>query len=199
MIKVVFFDFGGVIADEGWVNGLTDIAHHHGFLPHKFFDDACDVLWSTGYMYGKATEEEFWRLLGERYHFLMDADEMRRVIFGRFTIRPVVIDLIQRVRDAGYRTAILSDQTNWLEEFDAQYGFFRLFERVYNSYRLGIGKKHPEIFPLVCKEMGIEPSEALFVDDNEGHIGRAKASGLNTVLFIDVDEGIREIEQLINI
>lgn len=199
MIKVVFFDFGGVMADEGWVNGLTDIAHHHGFLPHKFFDDACDVLWSTGYMYGRADEATFWERLGERYDFKMSVDEMRNVIFSRFTMRPKVIGLIEQVNAAGYRTAILSDQTNWLEEFDDRYDFFRLFERVFNSYELGIGKKMPEVFPLVCKEMGVEPQEALFVDDNEGHIGRAKACGLNTVYFIDADEGIKEIEKMINI
>ncbi|MGE4267412.1 MAG: HAD family hydrolase [Deferribacterales bacterium] len=199
MIKVVFFDFGGVMADEGWVNGLTDIANHHGFSPDKFFDDACDVLWSTGYMYGRADEATFWLRLGERYEFNMSVDEMRNVIFGRFTMRPKVLEFIKRVAAAGYRTAILSDQTNWLEEFDDRFDFFRLFERVFNSYSLGTGKKFPEVFPLVCKEMGIEPQEALFVDDNEGHIGRAKVCGLNTVLFTDPDRGIEEIKKLINV
>ncbi|TCK59992.1 HAD family hydrolase [Seleniivibrio woodruffii] len=199
MIKVVFFDFGGVIADEGWEKGLTEIAGIHGFDPGKFFEDACDVLWSTGYMYGRADEDTFWRLFAERYEFKMTRDEMRRVIFDRFAIRPQVIELIKRVNEAGLRTAILSDQVNWLDEFNDMYGFFGLFEKVYNSYRLGIGKKHPEIFPMVCAEMGIEPAEALFVDDNEGHIGRAKACGLNTVLFKDAADGIREIETIISI
>lgn len=199
MIKVVFFDFGGVLAEEGWVNGLTDIAHHHGFYPPMFFDDACDVLWSTGYMYGKAVEETFWLKFSERYDFRMTVDEMRKVIFTRFNMRPDVLNLVKEVRGAGFRTAILSDQTNWLDEFNHRYGFYELFDRVYNSYNLGIGKKDSRIFPQVCADMGIDTEEALFVDDNEGHIGRAKECGLSVVHFIEPESGIKEVRDILKI
>lgn len=199
MIEAVFFDFGGVIADEGWVNGLTDIAHHHGFYPPMFFDDACDVLWSTGYMYGKATEDTFWEKLGERYNFRMTVDEMRYVIFTKFKIRAEVLELIKKINDAGYRTAILSDQVNWLDEFNEKYGFFGLFDKVYNSYHLGIGKKDERIFPMVCSDLGVDIEKSLFVDDNEGHIKRASDCGMQTLLFDDVETNIKDIEKLLNL
>jgi len=199
MIEVVFFDFGGVIAEEGWVNGLTDIAHHHGFFPPKFFDDACDVLWSTGYMYGKASENTFWTEFAKRYDFTMTVEDMRNAIFKRFVIRPEMIDLVKRVKAAGYRTAILSDQVNWLDEFNDRYGFFDLFDRVFNSYHMGTGKKDPKVFPLVCGEMHTVPENALFVDDSEGHIGRAKSCGLETVYFTDVKDSISEIEKILKL
>lgn len=199
MTDVVFFDFGGVIAEEGWVNGLTDIAHHHGFLPHEFFHDACDVLWGTGYMYGRASEKTFWETLGKRYDFRMTSEEMRTVILTRFVIRPKVIELIQKIKNKGYRMAILSDQTNWLDELDARYGFFRLFDRVFNSYHMGTGKKSAGVFPLVCGEMGADIKNCLFVDDSEGHIQRAKSCGMQTVLFDDAETKIREIETILNI
>ncbi|MGE4317714.1 MAG: HAD family hydrolase [Deferribacterales bacterium] len=199
MIEAVFFDFGGVIAEEGWVNGLTDIAHHHGFYPPMFFDDACDVLWSTGYMYGRADENTFWQKLGERYDFRMTVDEMRNVIFKKFVIRQDVLDVIRKIREAGFRTAILSDQVNWLDEFNDMYGFFSLFDRVYNSYHLGIGKKDERVFPMVCDDLGVDIENALFVDDNEGHIERAKNCGMNTLLFCDPDEDIIKLKEMLHI
>lgn len=199
MIKAVFFDFGGVIAEEGWVQGLKEIAEHHGFYPPMFFDDACDVLWSTGYMYGRADEETFWTKLSERYNITMTVDAMRDLIFKRFVMRPEVIDLVKTVSAAGYKTAILSDQTNWLDEFNDKYGFYDYFDKVYNSYKLGTGKKNPKVFPMVCEDMGISADEALFVDDSEGHIGRAQQCGLNTVHFTDVADGIKQVKAILNI
>lgn len=199
MYKVVFFDFGGVIAEEGWEQGLKEIAEAHGFYPPMFFDDACDVLWSTGYMYGRAVEETFWSRLSERYRFNMTADEMRQIIFDRFVIRHEVLDLVDEISEKGYRTAILSDQTNWLSEFNLKYGIFEYFDRIFNSYDLGIGKKDQRVFPLVCKEMGIEPADALFVDDNAGHIERAQAAGLGTVHFTDPVTGMKTVRDLLGI
>lgn len=199
MIKAVFFDFGGVIAEEGWENGLKDIALFHQFDGKKFFDDACDVLWSTGYMYGRATEVEFWEGLGERYHFSMDVDQMRRQIFDRFRVRPQVIELIEDIKDAGYRLAILSDQTNWLDTLNEEYQFYPLFEKIYNSYYLGKGKKDISVFTEVCADFGVKPSEVLFVDDNAGHIERAEQSGLSVCHFNDVENKILEIEKLLNL
>jgi len=199
MIEVVFFDFGGVLAEEGWVNGLTDIAHHHGFNPAEFFDDACDVLWTTGYMYGRASEDEFWEKFAERYNFIMSVDLMRDAIFNKFILRNEMFDLVKDIAESGYRVAILSDQTNWLDVFDEKYDFFRMFEKVYNSYHLGKGKKDITLFPEVCEEMGVKPENALFVDDNDGHIERAKESGLQTVYFDDVENNMKEIRDLLKI
>jgi putative hydrolase of the HAD superfamily len=199
MIKVVFFDFGGVLAEEGWVNGLTDIAHHHGFNPVEFFDDACDVLWNTGYMYGRATEDEFWEKFSARYNFTMEIGQMRQIIFDRFVIRTEMFDLVKEISENGFRVAILSDQVNWLDIFNEKYDFFKLFEKVYNSYHLGKGKKDISIFSDVCKDMGVAPAEALFVDDSEGHIGRAEETGLKTVYFTDVKKNIEEIKEILSI
>lgn len=199
MVKAVFFDFGGVIAEEGWENGLNDIAKYHSIDSKKFFDDACDVLWNTGYMYGKATEEQFWAGLSERYDFKMTVDEMRQQIFDRFVIRKPVLELIEKIGEAGYRLGILSDQTNWLDVFNEKYNFFPMFEKVYNSYHLGKGKKHPEVFGEVCADFGEKPADVLFVDDNAGHIGRATDAGMQVYHFIDWENDTKKIEKILKI
>ena len=80
---------------------------------------------------------------------------------------------------------MLSDQTNWLDELDAYFHFFKEFNYVFNSYRLGASKMDAKIFSDVAAEIGCPPSEILFIDDNEGHIERARSCGLHAVLFVD--------------
>ena len=53
MIKVVFFDFGGVLAEEGFREGLLAIARHHGLDPQEFLKTAVDLTFNQGFVTGK--------------------------------------------------------------------------------------------------------------------------------------------------
>jgi putative hydrolase of the HAD superfamily len=54
MIKVVFFDFGGVLAEEGFREGLLAIARHHGLDPQEFLKTV-DLTFNQGFA-GKLDE-----------------------------------------------------------------------------------------------------------------------------------------------
>jgi len=56
MIKAVIFDFGGVLAEEGFREGLKVIATKNRLVPDEFFKAAEDVIHETGYVTGKADE-----------------------------------------------------------------------------------------------------------------------------------------------
>jgi putative hydrolase of the HAD superfamily len=63
------------------------------------------------------------------------------IILDRFTLRPEMIDLVRDLRGRGLTCAILSDQTDWLDRLDQHDDFYREFDRVYCSYRLGKSKR----------------------------------------------------------
>ena len=46
-------------------------------------------------------------------------------------------------------TAILSDQTHWLDDLDRRHHFTAGFDRVYNSYHQGKGKRDQTLFTEV--------------------------------------------------
>jgi putative hydrolase of the HAD superfamily len=94
-----------------------------------------------------------------------------------------MVEWVRKVKTSLTRTAILSDQTLWLEELNEKYGFFRWFERVFNSYHIGKSKRDALIFDYVLAEMDVWPHEALFVDDNPGNIQRAKEKEINTIHY----------------
>lgn len=186
MIKAVVFDFGGVIAEEGFREGLRAIAKNNGVEAEEFFRIAENLIYQTGYVIGAAKESEYWRRLREATGVSGTNRELREEILSRFVLRPQVLAVIEELRNSGIMVAILSDQTNWLGEIERRTPFSHLFHKVFNSYELKKSKRTAFLFREVCAMLGLAPEEVLFVDDNIGNISRAAAEGLETVLFREV-------------
>lgn len=183
MITVVFFDFGGVLAEEGFRDGLLAIARHHGLDPQEFLKTAVDLTFNQGFVTGKLDVKMYWQMLREKTGIHAPDDALSHEVLSRFTVRPWMLDLVKKLKQASIRVAILSDQTKWLDEFAKKHGFFQLFERIFNSYYLGMCKRDLALFDYVVAEMGVKPEEALLIDDNQENIERAKQRGLQGILF----------------
>jgi len=193
VIELVLFDFGGVVAEEGFREGLWAIAEKNGIDREAFLQGAVDAIVDSGYLTGGADEQTFWEILRRTYGLRGTDDALRREILDRFVIRPWMLDAVRKVRGAGARTALLSDQTNWLDELEGQHGFFRHFEKIFNSFHTGKSKYDASLFDDVLQDMKVQPEKALFIDDNRGHIGRASERGLHTICFTERESFSREI------
>jgi putative hydrolase of the HAD superfamily len=183
----VLFDFGGVLADEGFYQGLLAIGRGQGLDPELFFRTADRLIYETGYLVGQASEEAYWQALRKQTGIRGSDSEFRSEILRRFVMRPAMLRHADRLRAEGAIVAILSDQTNWLDELDRASGFFRHFDAVYNSFWLHRSKRDPAMFPEICAAVATAPGRTLFIDDNAGHIGRAAEQGLRTILFTTVE------------
>jgi putative hydrolase of the HAD superfamily len=182
-IDLLLFDFGGVLAEEGFRNGLISIAHLNGQDPELFLKKAYDITFNRGFVLGNADEKTFWQALREHTGIQGSDQELRNEILSRFTLRGWMLEIIKQLHNDSLLLAILSDQTNWLDELDAQYDFFKLFDRVFNSYHLGKCKKDVSLFEDVLAEMSVRPERSLFIDDTKGNIVRAQQKGLHTIHY----------------
>lgn len=198
MIRAVLFDFGGVIAEEGFREGLRAIALLAGLDSEAFFELGRETVYRSGYVVGAAPESAYWREIRERTGISLTDDLMRREIIHRFVLRPEMLAHADRLRSSGLRVAILSDQTNWLEEIDEHEHFSGHFDRVFNSYRLGKSKRDPSVFGDVCREMGVEPRKTLFVDDSAENVARARGAGLGAIHFTAVDRFEKELSVVLS-
>lgn len=183
MIKAVLFDFGGVLAEEGFAQGIKAIARKNGIDPESFFKACEEIIYKSGYAYGRENETKYWELVREKTGIQGSDDELREEVLKRFVLRPDVFEYARHLRDKGYLVCILSDQTNWLEELDSRHRIFSRFDHVFNSYRMNASKREIETFKKVCGILGIRPDEALFFDDRQGHVDRARQAGLNAIVF----------------
>ena len=197
MIRAVLFDFGGVIAEEGFYKGLRVIAEENDLEPNAFFRTAEEIIHQMGYVTGRATEKEYWDMVREKTGIRRDDGYLREQILSRFVVRPEMLAYTDSLRASGKLVCILSDQTDWLDELDRKTPFFSHFDRVFNSYHIGKSKRDASLFRDVCQELKIMPREAVFVDDNPGNITRAQTEGLRAIRFDDFAFVREEIAYLI--
>lgn len=198
-IKAVVFDFGGVLAEEGFREGLRAIGDKNGLNPDDFFAVASELVYQTGYVMGMTDESAYWKTVREKTGITGDDRELREEILKRFTVRPEMLKYVERMRASGIATAILSDQTNWLDEIDQKTAFFHHFDFVFNSFRMKKGKRDASIFRDICATMGLSRDEVLFVDDNIDNIKRAACEGLKVIHFRGISNFKMEIEKEVNI
>ena len=182
-IDVVLFDFGGVIAEEGFKQGLTAIARANGLDENEFVQAAFDTIYASGYVLGKSPQKAFWTLLKEKTGIIGDDVDLMAEIFSRFVLRDWMIELVKKLKSNNIIVGILSDQTDMLDRLNEQFDFFRWFDHVFNSYHLGKGKRDISLFDDVARLLKTEPDKILFIDDDPRHVDRAWQRGWKAIRF----------------
>ncbi len=195
-LDAVLFDFGGVIAEEGFAQGVQALASAHGRDPREIWTAGLNAVWDSGYVFGKGTEADFWTLFKARTGLEGDEAAWREDILARFVVRPWMLALADELRRAGVVTAILSDQTDWLARMDARLGFSRHFDQVFNSFDHAMSKRDPAFFRFALERLGVAAPRTLFIDDNLGNVERARALGLHGVLYQDRPDLERALARL---
>ena len=91
---------------------------------------------------------------------------------------------LDRLRELGYRLAVISNADGRVEDLIRDAGIWDRFEFVMDSEVEGVEKPDPEIFRRACRRLEVEPWECLYVGDlyPVDILGSRKA-GLHAVLL----------------
>ena len=81
---MILFDFGGVLAEEGFKNGLVAIALRNGLNPEEFWQQAYALTFNGGYVTGRMDENTFWKTLREQTGIKGSDADLRAEILSRF-------------------------------------------------------------------------------------------------------------------
>ena len=197
-VSTIIFDYGGVLAEEGWAQGIRIVAAKFGYEPESFFELCVQAISDTGFCLGKVDEYGYWDAVKAKIELPLTVEELRGEILPRFVLRPNMIKLAESLGKK-YHTAILSDQTQWLDELNRRDDFFKLFRNVFNSYHDGNSKQSVSYFTETCTKLNISPMEAVFIDDNKGNIARASSVGINAILYESYEQTVSELKKYVEI
>jgi putative hydrolase of the HAD superfamily len=129
---------------------------------------------------GECTNEEFERLLAEQLTHVdgrpVRADGLLARMFAASALEAAMVDLIRSLRQAGLRTALLSN--SWGNGGYARNLFPDLFDVVVISAEVGMRKPEERIFRHAAALLGLEPQECVFIDDVPANVAAAEAIGL---------------------
>lgn len=198
-IQALLFDFGGVVAEEGFRYGLYSIADRHGLDRHRFFASARNALYDTGFCLGRGSEADYWSRLREQFALAPGDAQLTAALIDRFRVRPAMRSTVRHYRAAGLLCGLLSDQTEWLDRLDERDGIYREFDRLYISCRLGRSKRDATVFEDVLADLGLAPDRVVFVDDDPAHVERARKKGILGLVFAGEAACRMELAQLTGI
>lgn len=187
MIKAIIFDFGRVITAQKPLSLFRSYEIELGLDPDTINSIMFDSQAWQDALLGRKTTEEFWHLIGPELG-LNTADEVnrfRRRYHADEAINEAVLDLIRKLCGR-YKLAILSnappDLTRWLADWEMR----DLFEVVFCSGDEGMIKPDPAAFKLTLERLGVEPGEAVFIDDTPEHVEAARKLGIQGIIFTTV-------------
>ncbi|MFT3887963.1 MAG: HAD-IA family hydrolase [Arachnia sp.] len=122
-----------------------------------------------------------------------DADGIRAYVehFGATITDPVpgTAALIAELQAAGVTVGAL---TNWagdtFQVAPPMHGVLRRLSDIVVSGLEGVTKPQPEIFQLACTRLGVDPAEAVFVDDSLPNVEGAAAIGMTGIHFRSAEQ-----------
>jgi putative hydrolase of the HAD superfamily len=109
------------------------------------------------------------------------------------TLNHELVEYVARLRSR-YRTGILSNSfVGAREREQAAYGFEDLVDEIVYSHEVGVAKPDQRVYEITCARLGVEPGEAVFVDDVPACVAGADAYGMRGILFRDNQQVMAEI------
>ncbi|HSR25543.1 MAG TPA: HAD-IA family hydrolase, partial [Candidatus Eisenbacteria bacterium] len=117
-------------------------------------------------------------------------------MFDAIEHAPDMNALVLRARRQGLRTVLLSN--SWGNEYPRE-GWDEMFHAIVISGEVGMRKPEPAIFHHTLDLLGVEPAEAVFVDDLVHNVRAAVDLGLVGVHHRSYDETVTELEALFGI
>ncbi|MGC4154413.1 MAG: HAD-IA family hydrolase [Propionicimonas sp.] len=97
---------------------------------------------------------------------------------------PSMLRLVDRVRAAGVITAMGTNQNPARGRYMLEnLPYAEHFDALFHSWQIGYAKPDPAFYTHIVEALGIEPEEAVFVDDMAQNVAGARAAGLRGVHF----------------
>eukprot|EP01023_Acetabularia_acetabulum_P062747 TRINITY_DN7782_c0_g1_i1.p1 TRINITY_DN7782_c0_g1~~TRINITY_DN7782_c0_g1_i1.p1 ORF type:complete len:268 (+),score=57.43 TRINITY_DN7782_c0_g1_i1:140-943(+) len=106
------------------------------------------------------------------------------------------IDSLERIKQAGIKTAIVSNFDTRLRLLLQRLGMYHLFTAIVCSAEQGVEKPNPVIFERACEQLGLSVEDVVHVgDDRRNDLWGARDAGVHAWLWgADLDT-FRELEE----
>lgn len=124
----------------------------------------------------------------------LDARAVLDILVGQ--IRPETVEAVRRCHER-MKTALLTNNF-MVGGTTVDYGrTLDHFDVVIESSRAGVRKPDPRFYEMACEELGIEPAEAVFLDDLGVNLKPARAMGMTTIKVTDPDAALDELQSIV--
>lgn len=194
-IKAIIWDFGGVLVRTNANNGRDALAQRVGLsraaLEARVFDGDNRRQAQMGAVDGEDYLQEV------ATEFGLSVAELRQAFFGDDHLDHTLMAYIRSLRPQ-YKVGLLSNAMNNLRgALQSEYPIGDAFDELIISGEVGVMKPHPAIYLLAAERLGVQPGQAVFVDDFAHNIAGAREVGMQAVHFQSREQTLQELSQLL--
>jgi putative hydrolase of the HAD superfamily len=202
--KAVIFDLGGVVLPSP-IQFFRSYERERG-LPDRFISEIVvgggeHGAWSR-LERGELSLTEFAVAFGDECETAgarIDVNDLLGTMTREGQPFPEMVTAIRAIRERELKTAALTN--NWRRDdglgvTDSR-GLYDLFDVVIESAIEGLRKPDPKIYLLACERIGIEPAEAVFLDDLGVNLKSARALGMTTIKVAESAVALAELTDVL--
>ncbi|MGE3973997.1 MAG: HAD family hydrolase [Bdellovibrionales bacterium] len=186
-LKAVFLDLGNVVLELNIQEAFEALGIRD---PWKKLSE-----WNKHHLYetGKIPTDIF--IAETKKYFNLNLEEAEFILKWNLIVKdvlPGVADVLKAIRSHVPLYALSNTNALHLEHYKNMKGMEH-FNVIFASHLLGYRKPQREIFETVLSRIGIEPHEALFVDDMPENVQAAREVGLHAEVCMTSSEQLLKI------
>ena len=189
-LRAVVFDYGMVLTGPPDPDAHAALKRNTGLPPARLES----LYWADRHAYdeGKLTGLAFWQKLVSEAGLTLGEEKVEEL--NQWDARmwttenPSMLDWQVKLKQRGLLTAILSNMgDNVLASVEREFDWIHRFDVLVWSFQLHMAKPDPAIYRHLLDELGVQPEEALFLDDKLVNIEAALDMGMKAIPFSTVD------------
>ncbi len=152
---------------------------------------------------GEITEVAFLETLTDSLEPLLghrpEMHRFKEIYFEALNSNPPMIELMQELKAAGYRMAMLTNNVReWEPLWRPMLPVDEIFETVVNSGFVGCRKPEAKIYAITLDRIGLPAESCLFVNDVLVNCEGAEKAGMTAVHFQDNEQAIAEVRSALD-
>ena len=196
-IDTVFFDWGGVIANDPGDDFLGQLLKDIGAT-----DEQIDTILRTymkRFMRGQIDESKYWQEIKDKFELsIPDTISEEFMKWNGLVANQDILDLVQNMKKQGLKVAILSNVIEPTYNVLEKAGYYQLFDEVMASCKVGFAKPEKEIYQLSLDRLNTRAEKSLFIDDKQSNLEPALQMGFNTVLAKSSEQILEDISKVLS-
>ena len=200
-VKAVLWDFGGVLTTSPF-DAFARYEAAHGLEPgliRRINATNPDTNAWARFERSEVGVAEFAALFeAEAAAAGAEIDAVAVMAMLRGELRPGMVEAARRCHER-LRTALLTNNFVSPDEGTAPLydEVLHLFDAVVESSKVGYRKPDPRFYEMACEALGIEPVEAVFLDDLGVNLKPARAMGMRTIKVVDPGAALAELQAVV--
>src|SRR3989338_1758576 len=187
-VKVLLFDFSGVIAIDGfwdWMGkNISNIEEYRNYFKEKA------IKWDKGDISIREEVKKF----GERVN--VPFIKVWQGIVGGFKANEGMLEFISSLKPK-YKIVILSNFPRELfNELIKKFSLTSYFDGFIISSDYHLIKPDPKFYMVALSKLQIKKDECFFIDDKMENVNAAQKLGIKSILYKDSDQCTFELKKL---